>query len=415
MFRMLLIPISCSLILLCSCSASGKLSASNPAPPGPPAANSSFPYQAGWLGADSAYSIPLDGERVLWLFGDTFVGNQSATTRQQVTGMPRNSVGIAQCASGQCTMQQYYWSSMYTATPKSFFDTGTTDWFWPLDGFVWNGKLYVMLEQMHAQGSGAFGFAYTGVSLVTIPNYTASPDQWQVNYQTILTGNAAIPGTSIVVDQGANGNPYPADPNGAAYAYFFTYGTAGGGSNYTALTRLPLANLAQATQSAGHWQYLSSSGWAAWTTSAVLPADATHVMDVGPTEFTVRYHPAAAGQSSGDWLAVMPSTAYLDDKGLYSLSTSINGPWSAPATLYTYPEMQSSSPDYTPNVFCYADKEHPELESPGSLTFTYACNSTVEEEVLKNMDLYHPVLVTVALPVASARNKERKLLEKSSK
>jgi hypothetical protein len=76
--------------------------------------------------------------------------------------------------------------------------------------------------------------------------------------------------------------------------------------------------------------------------------------------------------------------------------------------------MQNSNPNYTPNVFCYADKEHPELESPGSLTFTYACNSIVEDEVLKNMNLYHPRMVTMAQPVASA-SKKGKLLKKGSR
>jgi hypothetical protein len=394
MMRRFVTFISINLLLSCSCLAANDSST----PASTSSAKMSFPFQQGWLGADSAYSIPLGGGRDLWLFGDTFVGSRTANTRQQKTGMPRNSVGIARCISGQCSLH-YYWQKMYTKTPTSFFDTRTTDWYWPMDGFVWNGKLYITLMQMHAQGSGAFGFDFSGVVLVTIPNYTASPDQWKITYQTIVTGAAAIPGTSIVVAQGANGNPYPADPNGKKYAYFFTYGATGNKTHFTALTRLPLANLAQAAQSAGHWQYLAASGWTAWTTPTALPANTTHVMDVGPTEFTVRYHPAPTGQS-GSWLAVMPSTVYFDKRGVYSVSKSLNGPWSQPETLYAYPEMQSSNPNYTPNVFCYADKEHPELESPGSLTFTYACNSTVVDEVLKNMKLYHPVVITMPQPAA---------------
>jgi hypothetical protein len=412
---MFLILISSNLILACSCLAA--INSSVPSSTGPAfsstsAMNMNFPYQAGWLGADSAYSIPLGGGRDLWLFGDTFVGNRSAATRRHRTGMPRNSVGIARCKSGHCSMR-YYWAGMYTPTPRSFFDTGTADWYWPMDGFVWKGKLYLALMQMHAQGSGAFGFAFSGVALVTIPNYTAPPNQWHVSYQTVLNGATAIPGPSIVVEQGDDGNPYPADPDGAAYAYFFTYVATGSSTRYTALTRLPLASLARAAQSGGRWQYLSSSGWTPWTTPAVLPANAVHVMDAGPTELTVRYHPAPRGKS-GTWLAVMPSTVYFDKRGVYSISTSLNGPWPAPATLYVYPEMQNSNPNYTPNVFCYADKEHPELESPGSLTFTYACNSIVEDEVLKNMNLYHPRMVTMAQPVASA-SKKGKLLKKGSR
>jgi hypothetical protein len=39
-----------------------------------------------------------------------------------------------------------------------------------------------------------------------------------------------------------------------------------------------------------------------------------------------------------------------------------------------------------------------ELETTGQLFFTYACNSTVESDVTNNMNLYHPVVVTQALP-----------------
>ena len=35
----------------------------------------SFPDQEGWYGGDGAYSIKLDNQRTLWLFGDTFVAN----------------------------------------------------------------------------------------------------------------------------------------------------------------------------------------------------------------------------------------------------------------------------------------------------------------------------------------------------
>src|SRR6185312_790132 len=81
----------------------------------------------------------------------------------------------------------------------------------------------------------------------------------------------------------------------------------------------------------------------------------------------------------------------------YSVSSSLTGGWGASEALYSYPEMQASNKDYTPNVFCYAVKEHVEFESAGQLAFTYVCNSTVESEITKNMDLYHPVMVTQSL------------------
>ena len=37
----------------------------------------SFPDKDGWYGGDGAYSITLDKERTLWLFGDTFVSREA--------------------------------------------------------------------------------------------------------------------------------------------------------------------------------------------------------------------------------------------------------------------------------------------------------------------------------------------------
>jgi len=339
-----------------------------------------FPFQQGWEGADAAYSIPLGGGRYLWLFGDTFVGPPTDAERKHVYGMPRNSIGIARCPKSAPCSVHYYWSKMGTNIPHAFFDTGTDEWYWPLDGFMWQNKLYVVLSLLHAKGEGAFGFESSGVVLATITNIASSPERWKISYQTILQSSEVAPGSSVVI--------------AGDRAYFFTFANQNG-ARYMALTRLPLKNLNHnhAALAEGHWEYLAENGaWTAWKTQGELPNDAKHVMQDGYTEFTVRYHPAEKR-----WLAVMPSSL-LESRGLYSVADAIEGPWSKPQTLYKYPETQPGNAQYTPHVFCYADKEHPELESQGELVFTYACNSTVLEEISKNPKLYHPVLVTTPMP-----------------
>jgi hypothetical protein len=337
----------------------------------------SFPYTGGWEGADAAYSVPLEKGRTLWLFGDTFVGPSGDTGRKQVWGMPRNSIGIAECRVQKPCQPRYYWTKMATRMPRAFFDTGTDEWYWPMDGFVWKGRLYLMLSRFHAKGTGAFGFESTGAVLATIPNYQASPAEWKVEYQAVLASTEVMPGVSIVL--------------AGKFAYFFTFVNREG-LRFTALARLPLERLNKAPIPEGHWQYLTSDGqWKGWRNSK-LPGDAKQVMAEGYTEFTVRYHP-----EEQRWLAVMPSSI-LEGRGVYSTAPSLEGPWSRPQTLYRYPEMQPGNENYTKNVFCYADKEHPELEEPGVLVFTYACNSTVLDEVMKNPRLYHPVVVTVPMP-----------------
>src|SRR5687767_2838197 len=48
---------------------------------------------ARWRGSDDAYSIHLGGERVLWLFGDTFIARPGSPTRVG-SAFIRNSVAV---------------------------------------------------------------------------------------------------------------------------------------------------------------------------------------------------------------------------------------------------------------------------------------------------------------------------------
>ena len=359
------------------------------------AAPSRFPYEQGWLGADSAYSIPFGEGRSLWLLGDTFVGPPKASSRRQATGFIHNSIAITNCSRRNCSFE-YDWAAMKASKPGPVFSVPglSSDWFWPMDGFVYHRTLYIALMQMHAQGSGAFGFAYSGTQLASIRNYLAPPSQWSIRYQTLNRGGSAVPGASIVAQEGPQANPDPSNPRGASYAYFFTVVPKTGSPPQMGLLRLPLAQLNSAARPGNrNWEYLKSdSNWGRWADTATrLPADAAAVINPGATEMTVRYH-----ASTKQWIAVYP--VGMDRHAHYSLSSALQGPWGRSENFYSYPEMQPSNPDYTRNVFCYAVKEHVEFETAGQIFFTYACNSPKVSEITKNMNLYHPVVVRKPLP-----------------
>jgi hypothetical protein len=354
-----------------------------------------FPDENRWLGADDAYSIPLGPGRSLWLFGDTFIGEKPDSTRTAKSGFIRNSLGITTCTDKKCSIE-YFWAHMKGAKPDSFFAAPAADWYWPLDGFIHNGTLYVALMQMHAEGTGAMGFAFSGVQLAVIANYTQPPDEWKVDYAPLNTGANAVPGVAIVVKQGPNGNPNPADPRGASYAYFFTLVQgATPAAQHLGLLRIALERLGDAARPAGSaWEYLKAdaSSWGAWPqTDTALPADHARVLTPGATEMSLRYH-----EATRQWIAVYPDAGLK--KADYALSDAMMHGWQAPQTLFAYPEMAATNPNHTTNVFCYAAKEHVELEGEGQLVFTYACNSHKEEELFDKTQLYRPMPVTVPLP-----------------
>ena len=81
-------------------------------------------------------------------------------------------------------------------------------------------------------------------------------------------------------------------------------------------------------------------------------------------------------------------------------SPSLTGPWTDGEVIYRIPELQKSSPGYDPDTFCYAGKEHPELEKPGELVFTYVCN-TMKPKKLEHEDVYYPKVVRMPMPAVA--------------
>ena len=340
-----------------------------------------FPYNRGWLGADSAYSIPLGPIAAVWLFGDTFVGKTRSTG-----GTIHNSIAIRKCENGGCRFT-YWWSRMRSDHPDSFFRTSESNYFWPLDGFTYQGKLYIFLEQMHAlPGGGAFGFDYSSIQLAVISNPSSPPDEWAISYRPISRGNLVVPGVATAVTEEA----------GETRLYVFTLFRRSATQPFVGLLRCSPGDLARSGGNT-HWQYLSaSSHWSDWTPST-SPPDAKKLISGNITEMSVKYHADAKL-----WLAIYPTPGGLFKTASYSKATHLSGPWTDSKAFFSYPEMQKSDPRYTPRVFCYAAKEHPELESNRTLAFTYACNSSRETEIFRDMGLYRPELVLGNFPADSA-------------
>ena len=162
----------------------------------------SFPYAHGWLGADAAYSIPLENHRTLWLFGDTFVSTHRTQTRTRAgSSMIANSIAISSCRAAKWIID-YHWNTFaHRHRPRAFFDSRTRSFrYWPLDGFLYNRTLYVALLRVRStHARGPFAFKLLGVDLATITNPDADPRNWSITYRALSRSRTSFPGGSIVV------------------------------------------------------------------------------------------------------------------------------------------------------------------------------------------------------------------------
>ena len=73
-----------------------------------------------WLGGDGALSIPLSNERILWLFGDSFISTSNEHVRTEAR-LVRNTIAI-QKGKDPCTASvSFAWREENDGSPASFF------------------------------------------------------------------------------------------------------------------------------------------------------------------------------------------------------------------------------------------------------------------------------------------------------
>jgi hypothetical protein len=340
----------------------------------------SFPFQDGWLGADAAYSIPLSDGRSVWIFGDTLYGDKRVVVGNEPR-MVRNSIGISRCDDkGQWSLR-YVIRHGEDGKPRDFFQAqvlrprAANTWYWALDGFVHEKDLWVTLlcvRNARVKRPGGFDFETCGTDLAKVSDLDADPQKWSIAYFPLVAdGVAAYPSATAVVD--------------GAYVYLFALHEKG--ARPSLVTRIPLKGLSAPVR---NLQYLSKDG--KWE-PGFKPTSAMPVMQHGAPEMTVRYHPDLK-----KWVAVMRSPDLSSDAILLRTAPEITGPWSPEEIIYHIPEMQKNSAGYDKNVFCYAGKEHPEFERPGSLMITYVCNTMRVPDLVTNLKIYVPKVVEVPLP-----------------
>jgi hypothetical protein len=342
-----------------------------------------FPDKDSWYGGDGAYSIALDEERTLWLFGDTFVSSE--TGRKDRLGMNvvlGTTLAISTCTANTEFKIQYYLKKKNGRFTSSF---GENEWLWPQDPFIVNHVLYVPLLVVKAmlELKEPFNFKIVRHKIARIKNYKlADPRQWIVDYidlkEAIPPGIEAFAATSVVFQN---------------YVYFYPLYTSVKKTvkiSGNILVRIPVDKL---DNPVNVMEYLSKGG--TWE-KGLAPARAMIILPAGVSELSVRYH-----ADDNKWIAVYMSPKNNGDQLLYQTADKPEGPWSKPMTLIaTIPEVDPKTSRYDEHNFCYAGKEHFEFARSRNLVVTYVCNSSENFQkqnnfIRRNLFLYRPVVKNI--------------------
>ena len=325
-----------------------------------PEADQLFHQDVRWLGSDAAYSIPLGSDRILWLFGDSWIAPLGRPRRRDAQ-MVSNTIGIQRGSDPSRATIRFYWGRTATGRPRDFFSPPDGRRLWPSHGIRLGGHLLIFFMCVFPS-TGGLGFEIKEWKALRIRNPDADPTEWQIEWlRGPLVRAQIILGTGgLLVEEG--------------YVYAFSAQEPAG------YHPIYLARWPEAEAEAGKlWALEWWNGNAGWRSDSMLVGTPTPLFDNAQTEFSV--HRDAA---SGRYLQVQ---SYGFGPALVAMRTApaLTGPWQAGDTLYIPPEVSR------PRIMIYAAKAHPELQG-ADLVLTYATNVPFAEQV-RDTTIYYPRFV----------------------
>jgi hypothetical protein len=323
-----------------------------------PEAEKIFRSDPHWLGGDGASSVDLKWGRVLWLFGDSFIGRSGSKSRHDAA-LVRNSVAIQTGYDPTGAGMKFYWKTKNGAS-SSFFRQEGEEWLWPGSGIMIRDRLLIFLMKIK-KAKNDLGFEPCGWKAVLVTNPEREPAAWIMRYLDSPQKKDIIIGTGS-----------PLVLHGFMYAFSTSWR-----DRKVYLVRWPCRTAARGDLSRPQWWAGGSAGWVGQSPSGPRPR---HVFSGGQTEFSVEYVPALKRYIQIQTLSLM--NPCLSE----CTSEVLAGPWSARECFYMPAERDR------PGLFIYAGKSHPALQG-ADMVFTYVVNPKRRKTLLNDMSVYYPVVL----------------------
>ncbi|HOW90342.1 MAG TPA: DUF4185 domain-containing protein, partial [Elusimicrobiales bacterium] len=316
------------------------------------------------------FSLPLDGERTLWLFGDTWVG-KVRDGKHADSRIVNNSIALQHGRLVPGAKLDFHYR-LIKGEPAAFISPEDgRGLFWLDHGGVLTGKgLFLVMnriEKPHTDGP-ALDFRSTGLTMAHISNPEDHPLKWKTTLRDVPWVRVPPGGNEV-----AFGHPL-LKAGGMVYIYG-TETDAKRGERYLLAARVPEDRFEDFTA----WTFYSGGKW------LPDPAGASRLADRFGPEFSVSYQPALRR-----YVAVYTESG-LSSRIMLRTAPAPEGPWSAPIKIYECPEY-----GWNPDYFCYAAKGHPGLSSgEDELLVSYVCNSHDFWNMAADARIYRPRFLKV--------------------
>jgi hypothetical protein len=304
----------------------------------------------GWTGGDGTRSVALPDGRILWLFGDTFLGTvRPDRSRPRVAPMVRNTFVVQ---SGDTLVTLHGGTA---ASPQAFVTPqGEGSWYWPSDGLVEGNRLLVFLPRFTATGPGMWDWRWSGTDIGTF----SLPELRLEKITAAVAVNRVIYGAALLKDADATYIYGVEDLQSAKHVHVAKAGSG----------RLEDA-----------WEYWDGERW------TIDPLASKRLFSGAALQFSVF-------KTGGHYVLISSDNRAPFDSAIVAyVSPSPTGPWSLSSLLYRPPEVKG-------DIVAYNALAHPHLSPRDRLLLSYNLNHIRDAEaVYRNADVYRPRFVLVDL------------------
>ena len=332
--------------------------------------NRLFYREDDWTGSDIAFSLPLLDGRILWLFGDTWIG-KIRDGRHTDSNMVSNTIGIQE-GLNPATARLEFFHGHKDARPAAFIQPADgIGVFWLSHGGIHTDSgLYLFASQItNVPGdTSVWGFRAIGIVIAKVTNPLDAPNRWRVEQIKVPWAQFDPAGNEKVFAM-----PLLREGN-VVYLYGLEIDKAAH-DRYLLVGRANIDSL----EDFSTWEFYTNGRWQPdFRKASRLCGHMGAELSVSYLARFKRY-------------VLIYTENGLSEKILMRFAASPVGPWSAPTTIYRTPEM-----GWDKTYFCYAAKAHPELSrQDDELIVSYVCNSNDFWKMAADARIYFPKFLRI--------------------
>lgn len=308
-------------------------------------------YGNGWTGGDGAMSYKLPDDRVMWLWGDSFLDTVYPDRHRPVVGFIHNQVTTMDLTGGNFTT--YYGGTKQNPLP--YFQANGSRFYWPSFQFMNynNTQVYVFLDKIKATGTGTFDFKTVGVDMAVL-NYPSLTIQKIVPFST---------GSQI---------NWSGDAFESSDGYVYLFGTES--TQYNKFIHVARTSKTDPVNDVTYWN------GSTWTKDA-----STSIRVQGGVSESYSFF-----QYQGKQYLLSQGNLLSPNIYIWNAASPV-GPFTNKRLIYTTPQKVGNF-----DVWTYNAKAHPEFITNNQLLVGYCSNSQTTQGLYKDADTYRPYFIWVS-------------------